>query len=40
MFPRAMSSQSMIDINTSTSARRVPFGKLDSMARVVTSTFQ
>lgn len=38
-FPRAMASQSMIDIN-STSTRRSAFGMLDSMARKVNPTFQ
>lgn len=37
-FPRAMASQSMITNNSST--RRTTFGKLDSMARKVTTTFQ
>ena len=39
IFPKAMLSSSMIDMN-STSNRRVGFGKLDSMARKVTPTFQ
>ena len=36
-FPRTMASQSMIANNGS--ARRATFGKLDSMARKVTTTF-
>lgn len=35
-----MASQSMIAINTSSSSTRPTFGKLDSMARKVTTTFQ
>jgi hypothetical protein len=37
-FPRAMASQSMIANNSS--ARRTTFGKLESMARKVTTTVQ
>ena len=37
-FPRAMASQSMIANNGS--ARRATFGKLDCMARKVTTTLQ
>jgi hypothetical protein len=39
LYPRAMASQSMIATNTS-SAKRTTFGKLDSMARKVTTTFK
>jgi hypothetical protein len=39
VFPKALASQSMIDIN-STSTRRSAFGMLDSMARKVNPTFQ
>ena len=39
LYPRAMASQSMIATNTS-SAKRATFGKLDSMARKVTTTFK
>jgi len=35
-----MASQSMIAINSSSSSTRPTFGKLDSMARKVTTTFQ
>lgn len=35
-----MASQSMIASNSASSARRSTFGKLDSMARKVTTTFQ
>lgn len=35
-----MASQSMIASNSASSARRTTFGKLDSMARKVTTTFQ
>jgi hypothetical protein len=38
-FPRAMASQSMIATN-SASSKRATFGKLDSMARKVTTTFK
>jgi hypothetical protein len=38
-FPRAMASQSMIATNSS-SAKRATFGKLDSMARKITTTFK
>lgn len=38
-FPRAMASQSMIATNTA-SSKRATFGKLDSMARKVTTTFK
>lgn len=39
-YPRAMASQSMIATNTSSSSKRATFGKLDSMARIVTTTFK
>jgi hypothetical protein len=40
MFPRGLASQSMIDMNSTSSTRRAPFGKLDSMARIVKPAFQ
>ena len=39
-FPKAMLSHSMIDMNSTSSGRRVGFGKLDSMARKVSTRFQ
>lgn len=39
-FPRALASQSMISMNTASSGKRAGFGKLDSMARNVTTTFK
>ena len=40
VYSRGLISQSMIDINSSSSNNRATFGKLDSMARVVTPAFQ
>lgn len=41
LWPKALASQSMIDMNSTSSARRSAFGgKLDSMARKVTPSFQ
>ena len=39
-FPNAMLSHSMIDMNSSSNNRRVPLGKLDSMARKVDTAFK
>jgi hypothetical protein len=40
IYPRAMASQSLIATNTSSSNKRSTFGKLDMMARKVTTTFK
>ncbi len=40
MYPRALASQSMISTNTSSSRKPATFGKLDSMAKKVTTTFK
>lgn len=39
-FPKALASQSMIDMNSTSTTRRAAFGALDSMARKVTPDFQ
>jgi hypothetical protein len=41
LFPKALASHSMIDMNSTSTTRRAAFGgKLDSMARKITTTFQ
>lgn len=39
-YSKTMASQSMIAPNTSSNNKRPTFGKLDSMARKITATFQ